>query len=452
MGTEWSRVEIIKLLVVGMTIVTVFSTMVAVLSTGAMASGAWSSNVKVNQGPSPFLQQREPSMTVDSQSRLGLGWIELNLPGTNESVAFSRSLDGGVTWAPRTFMAYARPLPNRDQSDPWLALDGLGRLYYSRLEFSSGKSSDPQSVVVSRSDDGGANWGSPVNATMTMGRLLEKDSLTGDGSRTVYAAFTDENTFSLPGPIRVTHSSDGALTWSSPATVSDASSDFVFGAILLARPGGEVHAFWIDFSTGNIMSDRSTDFGQTWGRDIRVNDVPGAARDWPWVIMNSKGTIVTAWPDGRNGDTDIYASRSNDGGATWSTAVRVNDDASGRDQTQVALAVDGTDVIHAAWADFRTGNYNIFYSNSKDGRRWSANERVTDTETIAANLPRGVLGDYIALRADSLGNVYASWTDGRNGDADIYFAKRAAPNPGPLQVTSELGTGTRPEEFGSFTG
>ncbi len=200
---------------------------------------------------------------------------------------------------------------------------------------------------------------------------------------------------------------------------------------MVARPGGEVHTLWAD-GAGNMITRRSFDGGQTWSAGVRVNDVPGTTGGVSSLAMSSKGSLFAAWLDIRNSGPntlvfDIFTARSNDGGSTWSRAVQINDDQSLRLHDQPSLAVDGNDVVHAAWVDYRTGNYNIFYSNSKDGRHWSANERVTDAETNPATVPKGVrLGDYLGLAADRLGNAFAAWTDGRNGHTDIYFARRAA--------------------------
>ncbi len=103
--------------------------------------------------------------------------------------------------------------------------------------------------------------------------------------------------------------------------------------------------------------------------------------------------------------------------------MRVNDDTSGREQWQPALAVDGRDKVHLAWLDNRTGNWNVFYATSKDGVHWSSNLKVTDAETPSTFTRPG---DFLGLAVDTGGNVSVAWTDGRNGNLDIYFARMAA--------------------------
>src|SRR6058998_1639235 len=78
----------------------------------------FSPNVRVNTGNSPYLYQVEPTMAINSQGRIFVGWKEaFTHNGPGQRVSFSYSTDGGATWAPDVLM----PLRTyRFQSDPWL--------------------------------------------------------------------------------------------------------------------------------------------------------------------------------------------------------------------------------------------------------------------------------------------------------------------------------------------
>jgi hypothetical protein len=91
-----------------------------------------------------------------------------------------------------------------------------------------------------------------------------------------------------------------------------------------------------------------------------------------------------------------------------------------------ALAVDRTGKVHAAWEDQRTGARNIFYSNSTDGgSTWLPNVRVSSADTPSSySRP----GDYFAVEAGPSNDIYVVWTDGRDTNLEIYFAR----NPGSL--------------------
>src|SRR3972149_1490021 len=86
------------------------------------ASEPFAPNVRITYGTTPYAQQGEPMLAVDSLGRLFLGWKEaLTDSGGGQRVSFSRSLDGGVTWSAAAFMAKESPSPPMLQSDPWLA-------------------------------------------------------------------------------------------------------------------------------------------------------------------------------------------------------------------------------------------------------------------------------------------------------------------------------------------
>ncbi|MDZ7847454.1 MAG: sialidase family protein [Owenweeksia sp.] len=55
-----------------------------------------------------------------------------------------------------------------------------------------------------------------------------------------------------------------------------------------------------------------------------------------------RGTIYVNWVDNRNGHYDVWLSKSEDEGETWSEPLRVNDDETERDQFFTWLTCDPT--------------------------------------------------------------------------------------------------------------
>src|SRR5438093_730541 len=167
----------------------------------------------------------------------------------------------------------------------------------------------------------------------------------------------------------------------------------------------------------------------------------------------NSGGIAIAWPDVRNGNQDIFFAYSTDGGATWGTNHKINDDAGSTSQWMVDLAIDGTGKGHAAWEDGRTGGWNIFYANSTDrGATWTTNLRVSSEDTSGTyNRP----GDYFSIEAGPNDYIYVIWTDGRGQDFDIYYARSpgfpgatlmASTNPAGLKVQIDGVTYTSPAQ------
>ena len=386
-------------------------------------------NIRVTDGTSPFPDQVEPYIVVDSGGRLFVGWKEAaSHDGPGRRVGFAWSGDGGLTWSANTLME--RQAPGRFQSDPWLVVDEFDRVYYSRLEYESGPF---DGVTVSRTDDGGASWGPIVNVDDQPG-FADKESMVSDGNGTLYIAYDDVDLPSEQASIRFTRSTDGGATWSPSSQVGDGPGGFV-SPVIATRPNGTVYVAWWDWADGNILFSRSWDRGTTWDSPVRVNPTAGTApfelaNPWwnslPSILADSQGRIHLAWPDQRLGDLDVVIARSEDDGATWSVPVRINEDRS-REQRMVTLALGIDDILHAAWYDNRTGNLNVFYSNSSDGGgSWSGNARVTTVETSSQFVRPG---DYLGLVVDGNGTAYVVWTDGRGEDLDIYFARSR-----PLEV------------------
>lgn len=145
----------------------------------------------------------------------------------------------------------------------------------------------------------------------------------------------------------------------------------------------------------------------------------------PFMLGDGENRMFAIWEDGRNGgvfNRDIYFSRSDDLGQTWGPDIRVNDDPIGNTVNQVspALAYDAVnDRLYAAWQDGRGGNYNIYVAYSTNGgSTWSTNVRINDDLGTAAQM-----NPVISVEPLLSPNVYVVWQDKRNGNDDIYLAR-----------------------------
>jgi hypothetical protein len=137
-----------------------------------------------------------------------------------------------------------------------------------------------------------------------------------------------------------------------------------------------------------------------------------------------------AWTDlrAREPDTNIFYSRSADGGLTFSTSRHLDDSRAGFDpnrdtpsnQWHPSVAAAGGRIF-AVWQDNRLGNNDIFFSASSDGApTFGPSERVDDTGAGQSEQTRPRL-------AWSAGVCYTVWEDDRNGTSDIYLGRRSCP-------------------------
>ncbi len=95
----------------------------------------FSPNVRVNSVNLGFNYQVEPTMAINSQGRIFVGWKEaFTHAGGGQRVGFAYSTDGGSTFSPNVLMPLAR-LPR--QSDPWLTVASGDRVYFTRTRSST---------------------------------------------------------------------------------------------------------------------------------------------------------------------------------------------------------------------------------------------------------------------------------------------------------------------------
>jgi hypothetical protein len=277
-------------------------------------------------------------------------------------------------------------------------------------------------------------------------------------SNYVYFADTDFHGVFGNSPIVFSRSTDGGETWSGPRTISGggrSGGPYNQGADIAVAPDGTVYVAFAAFSRqgGDTISVvKSTDCGRHWTNPVILNTIgagqaPGVAMRTPTFAFLATDTtdsnLVYAVYQGLSGDYDIYAQRSTDGGASWSSPVQVNDDPGARHQIFPTIEVSNH-TLHVAWYDFRNSvtpdneALDVYYSCTNcNGASWPAfdtPERVTNVSHNPECLLFGggtaaFHGDYIELDAfwNGANNiVHVAWADNRDVDpCDL------DPAPGP---------------------
>lgn len=202
-----------------------------------------------------------------------------------------------------------------------------------------------------------------------------------------------------------------------PVRVSDASTAAQEYPSIIGQGTSTLLAVWQDSRSGNpdIIAARSLNGGQTWEPNVRVSTDPGTApQSRPSVIAGTIAGFCSCWLDGRNGKTDVYFSRSQDG-VTWGTNVRVNNDPGSIAQGAPRLATGPNGELYAVWEDLRNGHADIYIARSENGMDWTAGVRVNDdTGTTAQAAPD------LAVTTD--GEIVVVWRDERNGVPEIWAA------------------------------
>jgi hypothetical protein len=262
--------------------------------------------------------------------------------GGAQNIGFAVSSDAGRTWRSGllpSLTVYSRPAGRFVRaSDPVVAYDDVRGLW---LISTLGIGANDTAILVSSSSDG-LHWNAPVTAVRKPngpdnGIQLDKEWIACDNAVAspwhgrCYVSYSDIETLRLV----TQRSSDGGQTWSAPVGSPDnAGRRGIRGP---AAPGPQPvvlpnGTLVIPINDDEIAAVRSTDGGASFSPAIRVAPLsfgpsPGLrAAALPVAEVGADGTIVLAWPDCRFragcGANDIVISRSRDG-LSWTPPAAV---------------------------------------------------------------------------------------------------------------------------------
>jgi hypothetical protein len=402
---------------------------------------------------SSFSYSQYPNILIDgtgSPEEVTIAINPLNpniLAGGANIDCFYRSSNGGTSWIESQLFSNLLGV----WGDPVVLFDSLGNLYYAHL-------SNPASgwwidrIVVQKSTNNGVSWTDGVGIGQgTAPQAQDKAWLAVDHTRSpfrgnLYLTWTEFDSYGSSNPsdssrIRFSKSTNQGANWSNAITISDRSGDCIDsdntdeGAVPCVGPNGEIYVSWA--GPLGLMFDKSLNGGSTWGTDVFISTIPGG---WDFDvsgiyrcnglpitmcdISNSpyRGYIYVVWSDQRNGatNTDIFLARSTNGGNTWSSPIKVNDDNTTRHQFFVWSTVDpSTGHLWFVFYDRRntTGAAtDVFVAKSTDGGNTFENFKVSETPFTPTESV--FFGDYTNIAAWN-GKIYPIWMRLQNGQLSV---------------------------------
>ena len=410
----------------------------------ALRAGRYTS-IQVNTDPNGMNilddAANEPSLAIDpgNPAQMVIGWRQFDTISSDfRQAGRAYSHDAGQSWTALGVLD-----PGLFRSDPVQGADADGNFYYYSIK--SGFS-----CQLFKSTDGGETWSDPVNGYGGDKPWLAIDNTGGMGHGYIYGIW--QRFFNCCDDKTFTRSIDSGAGFSYPVHIP---SNPTFGTIAVG-PDGEVYAagieaisyqnydqFVVAKSTNAQDSSVQTTFTTTdvdLGGSMRMSDGPNPAGllGQAWVVVDhSDGprrgyvyVLCSVDPPGSD-RLDVKFIRSTDGGQTWSSPVRVNDDSPGyyRWQWFGTMSVAPNGRIDAVWNDTRNSgsDYTIselYYSYSDDGgQTWSTNEALTPSFNSHVGWPQqNKLGDYYHLASDNAGADLA-YAATFNGEQDVYFLR-----------------------------
>ncbi|MBN2380225.1 exo-alpha-sialidase [candidate division WOR-3 bacterium] len=355
----------------------------------------WEDRLISNSG---YTYDSDPGLTTDGDGNIYLVTLAFDDGDGENALAVFKSTDGGLTFGSPNYAALGDNTVFHDKE--LIACDRGNSPYKGNLyvTWTLLPDEDRGRIYCTSSADGGGTWTEPVAISDLLPDGSVQWSVPCVGSDgTVYAAWVnlDENAIMLD------RSYDGGITWGEDQLV-------------LYAPGFYYIDDWIGVFSFPAM-------------DADITNGPYG------------GNLYMAYLSytGSDTDSDIYFIRSEDGGDTWSEQVKISgDDVPENDQFHPWLVVDNLGIIHVVFYDQRNGLeddlQDVYYTKSEDGGdSWSEPERVSAVASRPSTtkppylspepMPGEIYGEYVGLAAWN-GRPFPVWTDCReNGVQNIYF-------------------------------
>ena len=295
----------------------------------------------------------DPMVDFDSRGVAHLAHIPVANGNVPLGIEVTRSFDGGHTWTPAQRISANR---GRDDKVILRADNNLASLYRDRVYVAW--KWPPGGVYVSRSTDRGVSFSAPLRIDEAVISGLDM-VVAADG--TVYLAANERS----QRRVRVWRSDDGGDRWvamagptglragwytSTPSHCTRMS--LVHASLAVDRSDstrrGNVYLSWSDAPPGspaecsdacepstrctaNVCFSSSVDRGASWSAAVTVHEEELGDSDQyhQWMKADPRdGSIYVAYKDTRHDPnryaTDVYMSRSADGGLSWEPSVRMS--------------------------------------------------------------------------------------------------------------------------------
>ena len=329
--------------------------------------------------------------------------------------------------------------------DPVQCYDSIGNLFYENMY------GNISGCKVVASTNNGATWGPSVTSIAGNDKnWIACDQTSGPYANYVYTTMTNGGP-----PGNFARSMDHGLTFTStfaPSTQQlpgmmvavGPQGNIQGGAVYVVTDGGSsfaaTYTFYKSTDGGATFTQISSQqWANTVGSQVSGRNSVSNMRTRPYPMIaadnsygSNRGKLYCVYasndPPGATSKSDVWCRASSDGGATWTSAVRVNDDPNTQNFQQWHPAIwcdKETGKLYAMWMDTRDTPTNdsalIYASYSTDGgQTWVPNQQISNKKMKidcgscgGGGTPR-YEGDYNGVVSNKKVSML-DWTDFRSG-------------------------------------
>jgi hypothetical protein len=272
-------------------------------------------------------------------------------------------------------------------------------------------------IFFSVSHDDGETFSIPLNISKNTG-ASQFPQIACEGNN-VYVVWVDNTELDLGNfDIFFARSTNGGQTFSTPDNISENAGNSASPQI--AVEGNNVYVVWADntsttpLNTFDIFFARSTNGGQTFSTPDNISENTGNSNSPQ--ISSEGNNVYVVWVDNTElANTDIFFSRSTNGGQTFSTPPGNNISQTTGNSFSPQISSEGNNVI-VVWNQLVSGTFEVYFARSgNDGATFSTADNLSEEDANESSDPQ------ISSEGN---NVYVVWQD-FNFDfsaSEIFFA------------------------------
>jgi hypothetical protein len=295
---------------------------------------SWSSATNISKSPGNC---RHPGVSAEQGGAVDVVWAA-TIPGARgEDIFFTRSEDGGKSWAAPQDISNTGT-----SSQPAQAVGSDGSIHVVWQDAGSGK--NPSYIAYSCSNDKGKTWSKAENISNTP-KWSRNPAVAVSEEGVVNVAWSDSRLGQQRPDIFYTRKFQGS--WISPVNVSDSERHSAHPG-MACGPKDIVYVVWSD----NTRKEKSPDIWCTvrnkagrFAKPLNISDTPGVSSQPIVVSDGRRGRVVIVWADTSRGGSQVYARISNDRTAHFTNVLNLRSKLGGSKNPHATIGGDRAFVI-----------------------------------------------------------------------------------------------------------